>query len=118
MDADSRLAQHPEKLGRRLLPTLIDHIAAIDPTRPFVSLTKSTDIHQGFRDVDYATFAAAIDRCAYWLDEELGRPRYEFEKIAYMGPSDLRYVIFILAAVKAGFVVRFPSRKNRCYCVS
>ncbi|KAL8753025.1 MAG: hypothetical protein Q9199_005339 [Rusavskia elegans] len=112
MDADSRLAQHPEKLGRRLLPTLIDHIAAIDPTRPFVSLTKSTDIHQGFRDVDYATFAAAIDRCAYWLDEELGRPRYEFEKIAYMGPSDLRYVIFILAAVKAGFVAFLPSPRN------
>ncbi|KAL8853057.1 MAG: hypothetical protein Q9221_002087 [Calogaya cf. arnoldii] len=109
MAADSRLAQHPEHLGRRLLPALIDHIASTDPTRPFVSLAKSTDIRQGFHDVDYATFAAAINRCAYWLDEQFGRPRYEFEKIAYIGPSDLRYAIFIIAAVKAGFVALLPS---------
>ena len=108
MAADSRLAQHPEHLGRRLLPALIDHIASTDPIRPFVSLAKSTDIRQGFHDVDYATFAAAINRCAYWLDEQFGRPRYEFEKIAYIGPSDLRYAIFIIAAVKAGFVVSLP----------
>ena len=100
-----RPIQDPEQRGRRLLPTLVDHLAATDPTRPFVSLPKSNDIKEGFNDVDYATFAAAINRCAYWLDQELGRPRYEFEKVTYMGPSDLRYAIFILAAVKAGYVV-------------
>ncbi|KAL8893579.1 MAG: hypothetical protein Q9192_005129 [Flavoplaca navasiana] len=113
MAPDSRRPiQDPKQRGRRLLPTLVDHLAATDPTRPFVSLPKSNDIKEGFYDVDYATFAAAINRCAYWLDQELGRPRYEFEKVTYMGPSDLRYAIFILAAVKAGYVAFLPSPRN------
>ncbi|KAL8670081.1 MAG: hypothetical protein Q9168_005366 [Polycauliona sp. 1 TL-2023] len=112
MAAMSQLPQHPERLGQRLLPTLIDQIAADDPTRTFVSLTKSIDIQQGFHDVDYATFAAAINRCAHWLDQELGRPRYDFEKIAYIGPSDLRYAIFLIAAVKAGYVAMLPSPRT------
>ncbi|KAL8811465.1 MAG: hypothetical protein Q9200_001785 [Gallowayella weberi] len=96
--------EYPADCGRRLLPNLIDHIALTDPTRVFVSLPKSPDIQDGFHDVNYQAYATAIDRYSWRLDQEAGRPRHDFEKIAYMGPSDFRYAIFVIAAVKAGYV--------------
>lgn len=98
-------SEYPADCGQRLLPTLIDYIASTDPTRPFVSLPKSTNVQDGFYDVDYHTYASAINCYSWRLKQEVGPPRHEFEKIAYMGPSDLRYAIFVIAAVKAGYVV-------------
>ncbi|KAL8807102.1 MAG: hypothetical protein Q9182_000935 [Xanthomendoza sp. 2 TL-2023] len=105
------IVEYPADCGRRLLPNLIDHIALTDPTRLFVSLPKSPDILDGFHDVGYQTYATAINRYSWRLDQEAGRPRHDFEKIAYMGPSDFRYAIFVIAAVKAGYVVLTPEKR-------
>ena len=107
MGSNSETPEYPLDCGRRLLPTLIDHIAATDPTRVFASLPKSTDIQDGFHDLDYQGFAKAINRCCWWIEREVGHPAHKFENIAYVSAaSDIRYAIFVIAAIKTGYVVR------------
>ncbi|OJD38957.1 acetyl-synthetase-like protein [Diplodia corticola] len=89
-----------------------------------------TDITLGFRDITYAELAAAVDHTAYWLDEHLPPPpsRSPSSSVAslpstgsksngenengstteqeprqtftYFGPRDLRYILFLVAAMK------------------
>ena len=50
--------------------------------------------------------ANSVNRCAWWLDDHLDecdKPKI----ILYIGPLDLRYLIFVLAAAKAGHIVSF-----------
>ncbi|MCJ1280743.1 hypothetical protein MMC26_000060 [Xylographa opegraphella] len=55
--------------------------------------------------------ANAVNRCAYWVEQKLGASSV-FETLAYMGPSDLRYAIVFLAAVKCGYKLFVPSVRN------
>ena len=96
----------PPNCGKRLLPALVDEIATIDPERTFASIPKSSDIGDGFVDVSYRKFAKAVNRCAWWLTRELGE-HVGPKTVLYLGPLDLRYLIIILAAAKAGHVVSF-----------
>ena len=57
----------PPGCGKRLLPALVDEIALNDPERTFVSIARTSDIEDGFIDVNYHSFAKAVDRCAWWL---------------------------------------------------
>lgn len=90
--------------GRRLLPNVVDELGAGDPSRIFVSIPKSTNIQDGFRDVDFRDLSRAISRCAWWIEETLGCSR-SFETLNYVGPQDLRYVILLFAAIKTGYQV-------------
>lgn len=94
----------PLNCGRRLLPVLVDEIAATDPERTFVSTPKSSDLADGFIDISYCEFAKAVNRCAWWLRKELGE-HTEQKTVLYLGPLDLRYLIIILATAKAGHIV-------------
>lgn len=98
------ISEVPPDCGRRLLPTLIDDIARSNPDRPFASLPKTTDPRDGFIDINFRTIATAINRCAWWIETEFGRS-LDFESLAYMGPSDLRSAILIIAAIKTGYKV-------------
>jgi acyl-CoA synthetase (AMP-forming)/AMP-acid ligase II len=91
--------------GYRLLPHIIDERANAHHERPFASIPKSQNIEEGFNHVSYRNFANAINRCAHWLVQALGRPRTT-EVIAYLATPDLRYQILAMAAVKVGYVVR------------
>ena len=94
----------PPNCGKRLLPTLVDEIAVTDPGRTFASIPKSSDLVDGFMDISYRKFARAVNRCAWWLTKELGE-HTEPKPVLYLGPLDLRYLIIILAAAKAGHIV-------------
>lgn len=131
MHRDSAVSVPSASYGRRLIATTIDETAQAFPNRTYASIPKSaTDISQGYRDITWAEFASAIDRTAYWLDEHLppqpsssasssdGSPRSgtptnsdEDESTAekkcpqtftYFGPRDLRYILFLSAALKTG----------------
>jgi acyl-CoA synthetase (AMP-forming)/AMP-acid ligase II len=91
--------------GYRLLPQLIDERAEANHARPHASIPKSTDIEQGFDHVSYWAFANAINRCAHWLINTVGRSSSS-EVLVYLATPDLRYQILAIAAVKAGYVVR------------
>lgn len=95
----------PEFCGKRLIPALIDDIARIDPDRPFVSIPMTLDPRDGFKDVSYRSFADAVDRCAWWLEKQLGTSS-TFETITYLSHGrDFAYFILTLAAIKTGYKV-------------
>jgi acyl-CoA synthetase (AMP-forming)/AMP-acid ligase II len=94
----------PLNCGKRLLPVLVDEIAATDPERTFVSIPQSSDLADGFTNISYCRFAKAVNRCAWWIRKELGG-HTEQKTVLYLGPLDLRYLIIILATAKAGHVV-------------
>ena len=58
-----------------------------------------------------ANLARAVNRAAHWMEKTLGRGS-DFETLAYTGPNDARYMIFVLAAVKTGYRLLLPSLRN------
>jgi hypothetical protein len=90
--------------GNRLLPITIDDTAENNPERLFGCIPRTNDPKDGFLDITFADFARVIDRAAWWLEELLGKST-TFETLAYLGPSDLRYFILVVAASKVGYKV-------------
>jgi len=91
--------------GHRLLPVTIDYIAETDPGRVWASIPVSSKLSDGYRDIKYQTFANAIDQAAWFLESTFGRSS-DFETVAYIGKSDMRYHILSMAAAKTGYQVR------------
>lgn len=94
----------PVDCGKRLLPAVLDEIALTDPERVFASIPQTSKIADGFNDISYRDFARAVNACAWWLKKEIG-DHFEPQVLAYLGPLDLRYLIIITAAAKAGHIV-------------
>ena len=65
----------PSDCGQRLLPTLVDQLSTSDPDRVFLSYPSSPRPKDGYRDVTYEEFAAAVNRCSWWLEKNLGTQR-------------------------------------------
>jgi len=63
----------PPNCRKCLLPVVLNETAANEPTRIFVSVSKSSNIFKGFRDIDYGMFAKAVDKFAFWLREQVGQ---------------------------------------------
>ncbi|KAI0518085.1 hypothetical protein F5B22DRAFT_645335 [Xylaria bambusicola] len=87
-----------------LLPNIIRRLR--DRTRPFVSVVAPDGRleHISVQDVHNAS-----NRAAWFLRRSLAR---DDEKFLYMGPNDIRYLIWILGAMKAGKCVVYPSPSN------
>lgn len=83
----------------RVVPIAIDHIARTSPDVVFTSIPKSNNVADGFRNLTYLEYAHAIDRATVWLEAELHNDTRN-KKVGYLAPSDLRYIILIVAAVK------------------
>ena len=94
----------PSDRGQRLLPTLVDQLAVSDPDRVFLSYQSGPRPRDGYRDVNYRQFAAAINRCSWWLDKQLGRSE-DFRTLTYYGSRDVRSTVIMYAAVKTGHKV-------------
>lgn len=103
---NQRVAPHvvPTAYGARLLPQVVDEYARIDPDRIYASILLSANVSQGFRDVTMKDMARAVNSMAWWIKDHLGL-RNDFETVGYIGVSDLRYPIIILAAIKCGWKV-------------
>jgi len=68
-----------------------------------MSILRSSDLNDGLRDVSYALIARAIDRCAWWMEDLLGKGA-DFPTIAtFLNSMDFRHVILIFGAIKAGY---------------
>lgn len=105
----------------RTLSETLEHLARVNPERIYASVPVGKDISQGFRDVRIRDMLHAIDACAWWLQDSLGRSK-SFETLAYVGVSDLRYAMFFYAAIKCGYKVRhlpvIPSRSSMAFALS
>ncbi|KAJ8133450.1 hypothetical protein O1611_g163 [Lasiodiplodia mahajangana] len=97
--------------GTRMLPALVDEIAASDPNRILYSVANTNDPSAGFLDINASTFARAVNRCAWYLKEHLG-PGQKFPVVTYIGPQDVVYAILVLACNKAGYAPLFNSPRN------
>jgi acyl-CoA synthetase (AMP-forming)/AMP-acid ligase II len=54
----------------------------------------------GYRSLTWVQWNDAINKVAFWLDEQLGAGKNK--SVAYLGPSDLRYSVIIPALIKTG----------------
>lgn len=97
--------------GERLLPQVIDAYAKSDPERIYAMVPRSADVTQGFRKITMKELANAVNRIAWWIDREIGHSD-NFETLAYMGATDIRYGIFFFAAIKTGYKFLVPSARN------
>ncbi|KAK3945721.1 hypothetical protein QBC46DRAFT_371464 [Diplogelasinospora grovesii] len=101
----------PTNAGQRLLPSLVDEIAASDPERVFFSVAKTKNPADGFQDITAKAFARAVNRCAWYIEQSLGRGK-DFPTLTYMGPQDLVYAILIPACIKTGYKLLLNSPRN------
>jgi acyl-CoA synthetase (AMP-forming)/AMP-acid ligase II len=101
--------------GRRPLARVIDDIASENPSRPFAFVPLSDDPKDGWKPVSFKLIANAINHIAHRMADELP-PSLPldgtFPTIAYIGPNDLRYFIFMVACIKAGNQAFFISPRN------
>ncbi|KAI5925271.1 acetyl-CoA synthetase-like protein [Camillea tinctor] len=100
----------PPDCGRRLPPALLDEIATKDPDRVLYSIPKTNNMQDGFQDITSKIAANAVNRCAHWLKQTLGADKSRV--FCYLGPLDLRYIILVMAAPKAGHTAFFTSHRN------
>ncbi|KAI1419426.1 hypothetical protein F5Y12DRAFT_778076 [Xylaria sp. FL1777] len=99
--------------GRRLLPHIVDGIARREPERECFSIPRSSNPKDGWKTVTFKQYANAINHVAQKIIANCGRPSINaFPTIAYIGPNDARYVVLMLAAVKAGYQALFISPRN------
>ncbi|KAI8631702.1 acetyl-CoA synthetase-like protein [Xylariaceae sp. FL1651] len=96
---------------RRLIHLIPDELAEAVPEHPLFSLAKTEHPRDGFTDVSASCFANAINRAAWWLSESLGQPS-NFDTVAYIGSNDIRYLLFMFAAIKVGYKMLFTSPRN------
>lgn len=101
--------------GRRSILGIIEGRALHEPARPWLHVPRSSNPKDGWKPITYAEGINAIDRAAHKVTENVGEPpRDAFPTVAYIGPSDVRYIIFAFGMVKAGYKVSlllytFPS---------
>jgi acyl-CoA synthetase (AMP-forming)/AMP-acid ligase II len=97
----------------RLLPHVVDDIAASEPSRPYIYQPKSSNPEDGWVPVTFKELANAIDHVAHIIAETVKKDSTnEFPTLAYVGPSDVRYTVVVLASVKAGCQALLISPRN------
>ncbi|RYC56734.1 hypothetical protein CHU98_g9467 [Xylaria longipes] len=102
---------HIPNYGQRSIPDIIDDVAKNEPLRVFASIPVSEDLSNGYIDVTYRAVSNAINRASWWLSESLGLANTS-EVFSYIGPNDLRYSIFLVAAIKCGYQMMISSPRN------
>lgn len=96
--------------GHRLLPHIVDEKARLDPQGEAFFVPRSDNPEDGWKPITWKEYANAINYTARIIIEECGSPATGVTPtIAYIGPNDGRYVVVVVAAVKAGYKVRSAS---------
>ncbi|KAK1976536.1 thioester reductase domain-containing protein [Colletotrichum cereale] len=99
--------------GRRLIPQIIDETARSEPDREFLSVPRSSDPRDGWRPITFKQMANAVNRVARRIVEKRGAPEPgSFPTLAYIGPSDARYMVIVVACIKAGYKALLISPRN------
>ncbi|KAH6652455.1 hypothetical protein BKA67DRAFT_521644 [Truncatella angustata] len=108
-ERDSASAQY----GHRLIPNVIDELARDDPLREAFQIPLSQDPQDGWEVITFWDYSNAVNLQAHKIVKLCGKaPVGTFPTLAYIGPQDARYVVFMVAAVKAGYQALFVSTRN------
>ena len=102
---DGPKAAKPVHKTKQFLNNIMDGLARTRPQTLYGEIPVSpTSYEAGYRKITYQALASAVNGVAWWLTKELG-PGKDFQTLCYMGWNDVRYVILVLGAVKAGYKV-------------
>ena len=103
---ESRKGSPGAQYGRRLIPHVIDQVARDEPHREAFQMPRSEDPIDGWQAVSFKDYADAVNLRAHQIQESCGKPHVgTCPTLAYIGPQDARYVVFLVAAIKAGYQV-------------
>lgn len=93
--------------GQRLCVQVADELAHETPDRIYATVTNSpSDINHGFRDITIKEFVNAVNYAAWDIELRFGKcDAGKFDVIAYIGNSDVRYAVYLYAAIKTGYQV-------------
>jgi len=91
--------------GARLMPQALDSHAMATPNRLYASVSRGTNVSDGFQDITCKDMARCVNFMAHWIVDHFGASD-RFETLAYVGIPDLRSAAVFLGAVKAGYKVR------------
>jgi acyl-CoA synthetase (AMP-forming)/AMP-acid ligase II len=84
---------------------IVDSVAVNDPGTLYCIHPVSSDISEGWVNVDFEKLVDAINRTALWIQENVASST-EPETIAYVGANDIRYTAFIFACMRLRHTVR------------
>jgi len=93
-----------DQYGQRILPKLVDELAAATPNRVLGMIARSSDISKGFIELSTTQLANAVNYTSWWIEDNIGKSS-NFETIAYLGATDFRFWAIELAAIKTGYAV-------------
>lgn len=94
------------------LPTFVDALADRDPNRVFAEVLVATVSEYTSRLITVGELANAADETARWLDEQFRQDALP-TTLAFMAPAqDVRYLFYMLGAIKSGRLAFFPSPRN------
>lgn len=100
-------SEHISKCLAELLPHTVDRLAREKPSTPYgLWPVAQASYADGFRTINYVDLANLINGLAWWIKENIGTSQNGERVLAYVGPNDVRFTALLLAAVKAGCVVR------------
>lgn len=108
-------ANSKPQYGERLLANIVDEYATYEPERVFVYQPYSSNLEDGYRPVTFRETSRAVNHLARELLQQSQDASYEkdsFPTVAYIGPSDVRYAIVMLACIKAHRQALFISPRN------
>jgi acyl-coenzyme A synthetase/AMP-(fatty) acid ligase len=91
---------NPYIQGKLLVGTL-EEKAKWTPNETFMRYPGIDWETKGYEIITWSQYAQAIDKVAYWLDDQLGKTTCA-DTIAYFGPNDPRYAILMPATIKTG----------------
>ncbi|KXH49398.1 thioester reductase domain-containing protein [Colletotrichum nymphaeae SA-01] len=99
--------------GKRLIPQVLDEVAKSEPNREFISVPRSSDPQDGWKPISYKQIANAVNRIAQRIIDKRGKPEPgSFPTLTYIGPNDARYMIIMIACIKAGYKALLISPRN------
>ncbi|KAF4595610.1 L-aminoadipate-semialdehyde dehydrogenase [Ophiocordyceps camponoti-floridani] len=112
-DLSVRSQSPANRYGNRLLVDVVEGTARREPNRAFVHQPKTARASDGFVQVTYREAVNAINHLAHLITKELGVPaKNSFPTICYIGSQDIRYILFLIACVKAGYKALLNSPRN------
>lgn len=91
-----------------LVPNFLDEMAKTHSSEECFSIPRTNSPADGWTEISWSRYANAINRVAQEIIDACGLAKSDtFPTIAYIGPNDCRYLVFVVAAVKAGYKVIF-----------
>jgi ABC-type phosphate/phosphonate transport system substrate-binding protein len=88
-----------------LLPHVVQQNAQADPDGIFAQVPAGASYADGFRNITNLQLHHAVNYTAFLIKQNLGGSK-TFETLAFIGASDPRYSIMVVAAIKTGYKVR------------